>query len=28
MLAESPGSPLEWAKLIAEREYRQGATLP
>ncbi|MDP1526304.1 MAG: proton-conducting transporter membrane subunit [Rhodocyclaceae bacterium] len=28
MLAESPGSPLEWAKLIAEREYRQGVTLP
>jgi multicomponent Na+:H+ antiporter subunit D len=28
MLAESPGSPLEWAKLIAEREYRPGATLP
>lgn len=28
MFAESPGSPLEWAKLIAEREYRQGATLP
>jgi len=22
MLAESPGSPLEWAKLIAAREYR------
>lgn len=28
MLAESPGSPLEWAKLIAEREYRHGVTLP
>lgn len=28
MLAESPGSPLVWAKLIAEREYRQGVTLP
>lgn len=28
MLAETPGSPLEWAKLIAEREYRQGVTLP
>jgi len=28
MLAESPGSPLEWAKLIAEREYRQGVTSP
>lgn len=28
MFAESPGSPLEWAKLIAMREYRQGATLP
>lgn len=28
MLAEAPGSPLEWAKLITEREYRQGATLP
>lgn len=28
MLAESPGSPLVWAKLIAEREYRQGATSP
>jgi multicomponent Na+:H+ antiporter subunit D len=28
MLAESPGTPLEWAKLIAEREYRQGEMLP
>lgn len=28
MLAELPGSPLSWAKLIAESEYRQGATLP
>ncbi|MBA3059461.1 MAG: monovalent cation/H+ antiporter subunit D family protein [Gammaproteobacteria bacterium] len=27
-LAEAPGSPLEWAKLIAEREYRQGVPLP
>jgi multicomponent Na+:H+ antiporter subunit D len=28
MFADSPGSPLDWAKLIAEREYRRGATLP
>lgn len=28
MLAETPCSPLDWAKLIAEREYRQGASLP
>ena len=28
MLSESPGSPLDWAKLIAEREDRQGVTLP
>ena len=28
LLAENPGSPLEWVKLIAEREYRYGATLP
>ena len=28
MLAETPGSPLEWAKLIAQRQYTQGGTLP
>lgn len=28
MLAKSPGSPLDWAKLIAEREYQQGGMLP
>lgn len=28
MYAETPGSPLDWAKLIAEREYRQVVTLP
>lgn len=28
MFAETPGSPLDWAKLIAEREYRQEAALP
>lgn len=28
LLAETQGSPLEWAKLIAQREYRQGVTLP
>lgn len=28
MFAETPGSPLEWAKLIAKREYLQEVTLP
>lgn len=28
MLAESPASPLSWAKLIAEREYRQEILPP
>lgn len=28
LFAETQGSPLEWAKLIAQREYRQGVTLP
>ena len=27
LLAAAPFSPLDWAKLIAEREYGQGATL-
>lgn len=27
-LADSKGSPLNWAKLIAEREYRHGETFP